>query len=92
MFLAGFNSFPYSSYAQRVRSRALKEPTVAPNGVVHAVLRCPMELCTVNQSDVSPFTTVDRLIPSDAKTIGLSGLEGSDRQKTSANPSDASRR
>lgn len=69
----------------------LQETAIAPYRIVHAILCSSMELCfSFVSKDAGRLALAS--LPSEAKTMGLSGLDGSVRQKTSAKPSDASRR
>jgi hypothetical protein len=56
--------------------------------VPHAILSRSVKFC--RRQSISLGRVNDKQVsPSDAKTVGLSSLEGSVKQKTSANPSDA---
>lgn len=81
------NCFLESRDTMLIRSGSLKKATVSSNCIVHAVLSGAVKLCLVSTNYF--LRVID--LPSDAKMIGLSGLEGSVRQYTSARPSDASR-
>ena len=43
MLITAFHGIPQTTDAIGVRSRTLKKATVAPNGVIHAILGGPME-------------------------------------------------
>lgn len=78
------------THTERIGLRPLKKSAVPPKSIGHAVLCSPMKFCPV----VSALENIDvallPCLPSEANTMGLSGLEGSVRQKTSARPSEAS--
>jgi len=104
MFLASFNLFSYSSDTERICLWALEEPTVSSENVSHTYListrhtrGCKnLPYCVVRWNS-KRFQYKDYQDdycdePSDAKTMGLSGLDGSVKQNTSANPSEAALR
>lgn len=91
VLLASSYSLSKPHTTPRMGFRTLQETAIAPYGIVHAILCSPMEFCFSFVSEGVDNRTLARL-PSEAKTMGLSGLDGSVRQKTSAKPSDASRR
>ena len=75
-----------------VRPRALQETTVPPDRIAHAVLCSPMKLCIQSAAVRRARVKWTNESPAEAKTMGLSGRDGSVRQKTSARPSEASLR
>ena len=80
------------SSAQSVCPRALKEAAIAANGVIHTILSCPVEFSRHLNTTANNQDQDQDHVPSEAKTIGLSGLDGSVKQNTSARPSEASRK
>lgn len=90
MLLAGHDFLPRPFHTKRISFEPLKKPTVTPNDIIHTILRCSVEFYRKSVCNFS-MNIMDSIIPSNAKTIGLSGLEGSVQQKTSARPSEASR-
>ncbi len=90
VLLTRFDLLTNPSDAEWVRLWALKESTVAAQHIIHAILSCSVEFYGLVSS--CGREQVWLRLPSDEKTIGLSGLEGSVKQKTSARPSEASLR
>lgn len=80
--------FPEPLCAEGVGLGTLQESAISANHVGHAVLCSSMEL--YSHVNLRPQIHASVQIPSDAKTIGLSALEGSVNTNTSAKPSEAS--
>lgn len=76
---------------ERIRFWTLKESTISSNDIIHSILCSSVELCMVSANSHLSQNQAN-FVPSEANTMGLSGLEGSVKQKTSASPSDASRK
>ena len=89
MLSSCFYGLPYPLNTGTVRMRALEEPTIAADNVVHTVLRHLVESYVLTLALKKQNLQVS-CQPSEAKTIGLSCREGSVRQNTSAKPSDDS--
>lgn len=87
MLYASVNFLPNSSDAKRIRLWSLKKSAIPADYIGHPVLRCSVEFCNV--LDI-PKDVCAASVPSEAKTMGLSGLDGSVKQNTSARPSEAS--
>ena len=90
MFYSSCNSLSDSRNAVLVRPWALKKSTVPTDYIAHVVLSCPIEFWSERKLVFHSLSRSIEDLPSDAKMIGQSGLEGSAKQKTSASPSEAS--
>lgn len=67
--------------------RSLQETAVSSQDVIHAILCGAVEFCKPQSATQIVLSQLDQNLPPNANIIGLSGRDGSVKQKTSANAS-----